>query len=245
MTVRIGLVSKPRFRIRISVLVVCGVLAMFAIDAGSQAIRTFERFNIADRSRDRWQRPTEILAPLNLKAGSAVAEIGSGEGYFALKLGPMVGRSGSVYAVDILRRPLVYLWIRARLRNLNQVHVVLGEPADPRLPVKNLDAVLIANSYHEFTNPKAVVAHVYEALRPGGRLVVADRGPEPGSEGLGQAEAQKHNQRSPEAVENELAAEGFELVGRQDGFIFTSPLDHAGDRPELRPWWLLVMRRPY
>jgi hypothetical protein len=46
-------------------------------------------------------------------------------------------------------------------------------------------------------------------------------------------------------VEHELLAEGFELVNRQDGFVFASPLEHAGDRPELRPWWLLVVRRPY
>jgi hypothetical protein len=89
------------------------------------------------------------------------------------------------------------------------------------------------------------VDDVFQALRPGGRLAVADRGPEPGGEALGEAEAQEHHERSPEAVEHELIMEGFELVSRQDGFIFTSPLEHAGDRPELHPWWLIVVRRPY
>jgi predicted methyltransferase len=237
--------TQPRYRLRIFLFLVCALLAMFALDAASQAVRTFERLNIVERSRDRWQRPADILAPLNLKEGSKVAEIGSGAGYFALKLAPLVGRSGSVFAVDILKEPLAFLWIRARLRHDPQLHVVLGDPDDPHLPAQGIDAVLIANTYHELTNPKVMADHVFQALRPGGRLVVADRGPEPGGEALSEAEAREHHERSPEAVERELLAQGFELVSRQDGFVFSSPLEHAGDRPELHPWWLIVVRRPY
>lgn len=236
---------KPPYRLRIFLFLACALIGLFVMDVVSQAIRTFERLNIVERSRDRWQRPADILAPLNLKEGSKVAEIGSGAGYFVLKLAPMVGRSGSVYAVDIRKEPLAFLWIRARLRREAQLHVILGDPDDPHLPMQGLDAVLIANAYHEFTNPRAIVDQVFQALRPGGRLVVADRGPDPGGGVLSEAESKEHHERSPEAVEHELVAEGFELVSRQDGFIFTSPLEHAGDRPELHPWWLIVVRRPY
>jgi SAM-dependent methyltransferase len=40
-----------------------------------------------------------------------------------------------------------------------------------------VDSVLIANSYHEFTNPLAMLDHTFRALRSGGRLVILDRGP--------------------------------------------------------------------
>jgi predicted methyltransferase len=179
-----------------------------------------------------------------LKEGSKVAEIGSGAGYFALKLASMVGSKGSVFAIDILKEPLAFLWIRARVRRQSQLQVILGDQDDPHL-LQGLDAVLIANTYHEFKNPQAIADRVFQALRPGGRLVVADRGPEAGEEALSAAEAHQHHERSPEAVEHELVTEGFELVSRQDGFIFTSPLEHAGDRPDLHPWWLIVVRRPY
>ena len=237
--------TRPPYRLRIFLFLVCVLVAVFVLDAASQAIRTFERLDIVERSRDRWQRPADILAPLNLKEGSKVAEIGSGAGYFALKLAPLVGTRGSVFAVDILKEPLGFLWIRARLRHERQLHVILGEPDDPHLPMQGIDAVLIANTYHEFTNPQAMGDHVIQALRPGGRLVVADRGPGPGGEAVNEAEAREHHERSPEAVERELLAEGFELVSRQDGFVFSSPLEHAGDRPELHPWWLIVVRKPY
>jgi len=237
--------AKPRYRVRIFLFFVCALIVVFALDAGSQTIRTFERVNIVERSRDRWQRPGDILAPLNLKEGSTVAEIGSGDGYFSLKLAPMVGKSGSVFAVDVLKEPLAFLWIRAAVKHFSQLHVILGDQEDPHLSRQGLDGVLIANSYHEFKNPKEVMGHVLQALRPGGRLVIVDRGPGPGREALGSAEAERLHERSPEAVENELVVAGFEVVNRQDGFIFMSPLEHAGDRPELRPWWMIVMRRPY
>jgi predicted methyltransferase len=181
--------TKPHYRLRIFLFLVCALIVVFAMDAASQAIRSFERVNIVERSRDRWQRPADIIAPLNLKEGSTVAEIGSGAGYFALKLAPLVGRSGSVFAVDILKEPLAFLWIRARLRHQPQIHVILGDQDDPHLPRQGIDAVLIANTYHEFANAPAIGEHVFQALRPGGRLVVLDRGPEPGSEPLGAVEA--------------------------------------------------------
>ena len=237
--------TPPRYRLRIFLFLVCVLFAVFALDAASEVIRTFERLDIVERSRDQWQRTADILAPLNLKEGSKVAEIGSGVGYFALKMGPLVGRSGSVFAVDILKEPLAFLWVRARLRHLPQLHVILGDLDDPHLPVQGIDAVLIANAYHEFTNPRLMADRLLQALRPGGRLVVADRGPEPGGGALSEAEAREHHERSPESVERELLATGFELVSRQDGFVVSSPLEHAGDRPELHPWWLIVVRRPY
>jgi predicted methyltransferase len=237
--------ARPRYRLRIFLFLVAALFAIVVLDAASQAIRTFERLNIVDRSRDHWQRPADIIAPLNLREGSTVADIGCGAGYFALKLAPLVGKKGSVLAIDILKEPLAFLWVRARLRNLPQLHVTQSAADDPGLPMQKVDAVLIANTYREFTDSEAMAQHVFDALRPGGRLVVVDRGPVPGAEGAGAEEAREHHERSPQAVEQELLAYGFELVSRQDGFILSSPLERSDDRPELHPWWLLVLRRPY
>jgi predicted methyltransferase len=237
--------ARRPYRLRIFVFLVVALFALVVLDAASQTIRTFERLNIVDRSRDHWQRPGDIMTPLNLREGSVVADIGCGTGYFALKLAPLVGKKGSVLAIDILKEPLAYLWVRARLRNLPQLHVMQSVPDDPGLPLQKMDAVLIANTYHEFTDSEAMAQHLFDALRPGGRLVVVDRGPVPGADGASAERAREHHERSPQAVEQELLADGFELVNRQDGFILSSPLERPDDRPELHPWWLLVVRRPY
>jgi ubiquinone/menaquinone biosynthesis C-methylase UbiE len=47
----------------------------------------------------------------------------------------------------------------------------------PSSPKGAVDAVLIANSYHEFTNPLAILDHTFRALRSDGRLLVLDREP--------------------------------------------------------------------
>ena len=114
-----------------------------------------------------------MVAVLKLKQGNAVADLGSGAGYFALKLSRAVGKSGRVLAVD--RLPLVFLWIRAVLSGQQNISVRLGGSDDPNLPAGALDAVLIANTYHEFANPEAMIDRTFRALRCGGHLVVLDR----------------------------------------------------------------------
>src|SRR5215470_8422750 len=84
---------------------------------------------------------------------------------------------GSVLAEDILDESLAFLWIRAFLHHQSNIRVIHGDPDDPHLPKRGVDAVLIANSYHEFTKPLAILDHTFRALRSEGRLVVLDRGP--------------------------------------------------------------------
>jgi hypothetical protein len=48
------------------------------------------------------------------------------------------------------------------------------------LRVHRVLAVLVANTYHEFMQPSAILNRVLHALHSGGRLVVVDQGPLPG-----------------------------------------------------------------
>jgi ubiquinone/menaquinone biosynthesis C-methylase UbiE len=95
---------------------------------------------------------------------------GSGVGYFALKLSPVVGKRGSVVAEDIRRESLAFLRIRAFVRSPRNIRTIRGELDDPRLAAGFADAVLIANTYHELTEPKAILRRLAESLKPGGRL---------------------------------------------------------------------------
>jgi len=165
------------YRLRIAVFMVCAVLLVIVLDLGDQTVQALRIVSANEYERDSWQQPAMVIAMLNLKVGSKVADIGCGAGYFALKLAPVVGSSGRVLVEDILRTPLVFLWMRALLRHESNLYVLLGEPDDPHLPTDSFDAVLIANTYHEFKHPRPVVDCVFRALRRGGRLVVLDRGP--------------------------------------------------------------------
>ena len=186
-----------------------------------------------EAERDQWQRPTDIIRALDLNPGNVVVDLGCGSGYFTLKLSTPVGKNGSVLAEDIRRLPLVFLWLRTFQRR--NVRIVHGEPDDPHLPVRRANAVLIANTYHEFANSQPILVHVIQSMASGGRLVVVDREPPPLNEESTGIAAEHHEVSSGE-VESELRQTGFEIVSRQDGFIRNDPLNEN--------WWIITARKP-
>jgi len=231
------------YRVRLSLLLLAVGLLLVVWVVGSQAIQTLKALDVIERERDRWQQAGQVVESLNLKDGSIVADIGSGAGYFTLKLGPIVGDKGRVIAEDILREPLAFLWIRALLRHQRNIRVIHGEPDNPHLPEGSLDAVLVANTYHEFTHPRAILNRALHALHPGGRLVIVDRGPLPREEQSREAEAE-HHERDPSEVEIELRETGFALITRNDRLIGRAAPERLGDRPDNHIWWLIVARKP-
>ncbi len=190
------------------------------------AIDTIRQLEVIESQRDEWQRPAEVLQALDLRPGNVVVDLGSGAGYFALKLSPIVGNAGQVLAVDIRKLSLSFLWIRALLSHKRNIRVVLSDEDDPRLPQGTVDAVLIANTFHELRDPKVILDHVSRSLRPAGSLVIIDRGPREGG-------AHAH-EMDRAFVESELQQAGFEIVQSQDRFI---------DRPDDDLWWLTVARK--
>jgi ubiquinone/menaquinone biosynthesis C-methylase UbiE len=190
-----------------------------------QGIRTLQQLKVVEAGRDQWQRPADIIQALNLKSGNVVVDFGSGSGYFALKLSDAVGSGGQVLAVDLRRLSLLFLRIRALLGGRRNLQTIVGSVDDPHLASGTVDAVLIANTYHELTAPEKILAHLSRALRPGGRLVIVDR----------KGSSSEHHQAVPPAVEAEVRKAGFSIVSRNDEFIHP-----AGDES----WWLLVADRP-
>jgi ubiquinone/menaquinone biosynthesis C-methylase UbiE len=207
------------------------VLALFSLSTLARTVNTLRELDIVEAERDRWQRPDDVLRMLDVREGSRAADLGSGAGYFALKLGAAVGHEGRVLAVDIRRTPLLFLRIRALLRGQNQLRVVRGDLDDPHLPAGAIDAVLVADTYHELTARTAVLEHAFRSLRPGGRLVIVDPTPGAGSEDGAETDTHRYERRA--AAETELQRVGFAIVERDDRFI-----DSSRHR-----WWMIVARR--
>lgn len=187
----------------------------------------------ADSDRDAWQRPEQVMDALALDAGSAVADVGCGDGYFTLHLASRVGRGGRVYAVDIDSEALETVRGKAEERDLPQVETVLGTEDDPRLPDEDLDAVLVVNAYHEMTEHDAMLAAFHRALRPGGRLAIIDKLDDPGE----RREAYRQRHSLPKSVVLEDA--------RRHGFAFHSePSGFVRPRRGGENWYFLVFEKP-
>ena len=158
--------------------------------------------------REEWQKPDEVVKALALRPEAKVADIGSGTGYFAVRLARAVPQ-GKVYGVDIEPDMARYLGERARREGLGHLEAVLGEPGDAKLP-EAVDLVLVVNTYHHIGERVAYLRRLGEKLRPGGRVAIVDFREESPK---GPPRAHK---LSPEQVRGELEAAGYRLTQTHD-----------------------------
>ncbi|MEW6127809.1 MAG: methyltransferase domain-containing protein [Acidobacteriota bacterium] len=192
------------------ILIVCFLISVSVVSMSVAGSQETER----SRKRDTWQRPGEVMDAMGVKAGSRVADIGCGRGYFTFRLAARVGATGKVYAVDIDAEALEKVRERKAQEKLEQVEPVLGESADPRLP-GDLDAVLIVDTYHEFREYHQTMQAVFRALKPGGRLVLIDG---QGPEGRARTEYHRLHVIPERLVREEIARNGFVFKESRPGF---------------------------
>jgi ubiquinone/menaquinone biosynthesis C-methylase UbiE len=122
---------------------------------------------LEDPSRDKWQKPHEVVMALGLKPTDAVADIGAGTGYFARRFAM---HAGKVYAVDI-DKELLAIAQKGAPANLT---TVLASPDDPKLPEQSVDVIFFCDVLHHIENRAAYCPKLARALKPGGRIVVVE-----------------------------------------------------------------------
>lgn len=67
---------------------------------------------------------------------------------------------------------------RAKKAGLKNVRIVLGEYADPKLPVRDLDVAFFHRVLHMIELRQAYVNAVAKYLKPDGRIVIIEKEPE-------------------------------------------------------------------
>jgi ubiquinone/menaquinone biosynthesis C-methylase UbiE len=124
--------------------------------------------------RIREEEPDRMLAALEIKKGSVVADVGAGVGYHVWRLAEIVGPAGKVIGEDI--QPGMIQLMRKNIadRRLQNVEIILGTPADPKLPANALDLVLMVDVYHEFAEPIVMMKHIRNSLKPDGRVALVE-----------------------------------------------------------------------
>jgi ubiquinone/menaquinone biosynthesis C-methylase UbiE len=108
---------------------------------------------------------------LCLRDGDRALEIGCGTGISLNYLARAVGPDGSVYGVDL--SPGMLRRARTRCRSRRNVELYECDAADFIAPAP-LDGVLFSLSYNTIPHHRTVLRRAWEALRPGGCLVIMD-----------------------------------------------------------------------
>jgi predicted methyltransferase len=125
-------------------------------------------------ARDRVGEAEEVMRLAGIRPGMFVADIGAGEGYYTVRLSPIVGPRGRVLAQDIVPATRDRLAGRVQRENLDNVGVRLGEPANPLLPAGSFDRIFLVHMYHEVTQPYEFLWNLRSGLKPGGLVIVVD-----------------------------------------------------------------------
>jgi cyclopropane fatty-acyl-phospholipid synthase-like methyltransferase len=174
------------------------------------------RFNDAQRwaavfedpERDAWQKPDEVINALALPERARVADIGAATGYFPVR----IARShpdATVYGVDIEPELISFLARRATSEGLGNLHPILGEPSDPKLP-EPVDVVLLVDTYHHIEDRPAYFTRLAGSLRPGGRVAIVDF-----RKGVPMGPPDEHK-LAPEQVISEMQQAGYRLAESPD-----------------------------
>lgn len=121
-----------------------------------------------------WPAPGETLRDLGVESGDTLAEVGSGNGYFALPAA-RITQPAPVFAVDIDESLLEELSRLADQQAIENLTTIQGDARElAHLLPDPVDLVVIANTFHGIENPEPFVRQAFDSLRPEGRFVVVN-----------------------------------------------------------------------
>ena len=122
--------------------------------------------------RDAWQRGDAVVAALAPAKNARVADIGSGTGYFSVRLAK-AAPEGKVFGLDIEADMVRYLNERAGREKLSNLKSLQAKPDDPSVP-EPVDLVLVCDVYHHLSERVAWFKKLSAQLAPGARLAIVD-----------------------------------------------------------------------
>jgi predicted methyltransferase len=189
-------------------------------------------------ARDTERHPGEVLAFAGIRRGDRVADFMSGGAYFTRLFSPIVGNGGRVYAFlpdEQLKNcaPAETAGTRAIADDAHYHNVtVLQAPVNHFSAPEPLDLIWTSLNFHDlydsFMGPAdvpQVVDAFFEALKPGGVLLIVDHVAQPGSN---VRDTESLHRIDPEAIIRTVTAAGFVLEAE------SNVLRNAADHHELK-----------
>jgi len=154
------------------------LVAQVAQQANSTYQTESGRKNVAQSlnasTREATQKPGELIKSMGLDPGMTVADVGTGVGFMLPFLSRRVGPAGRVLAEDIFDDFLTGAKQTAEEQKLSNITFIKGTETDPNLPEGQVDMELVLDAYHHFDYPEKMLAALYKALKPDGKLVIVE-----------------------------------------------------------------------
>ena len=121
-------------------------------------------------ARDRLGEAEQVMRLAGVKPGMWVADIGAGEGYYTVRLAPLVGptRPGAGRG-HRAPKPAIGWPSGSSAKSSTMSRCGSACPTIPMLPAKSFDRIFLVHMYHEVAAPYAFLWHLREGLKPDGR----------------------------------------------------------------------------
>ncbi len=121
----------------------------------------------------------KILYHAQLKMGDSVADFGTGrEAKLALPAAQVVGKNGTVYAVDVVKAILPAVDTKAKMHGLNNVQTVWSDlevyGATKSIRDNSLAAGFVVTVLFQSKRREDLLKECVRMVRPGGKVIVAD-----------------------------------------------------------------------
>ncbi len=123
--------------------------------------------------REEEEKPELLISLMGLKETDVVADLGCGSGFITRRLSPHVPK-GKVLATDIQPGMIEILKKNIEKEKLTNIEPILGTPTDPKLPKGGVDWILLVDVYHEFQDPKPMLAKMRESLSEKGKIALVE-----------------------------------------------------------------------
>ncbi len=182
----------------------------------------------ADRKEDVRRRPLDFLEFTQVQPGMRVLDVSAGDGYTTQLIALVLGDSGVVWGQTPALRPA----LQERLRLHPQGNMVIVErPFEDPVPADAppFDLITLVYNYHDIAylpvDRARMNKRLFDALKPGGHLVLIDHSAEFGS---GTRDTKTLHRIDEQLVVSELQQAGFRVEHESD--TFRNPDDQRTER---------------
>jgi ubiquinone/menaquinone biosynthesis C-methylase UbiE len=160
---------------------------------------------------------SRLIEVLDVDSGESFADVGAGDGRYAVALAGVVGERGRIYATEVDPRDLKKMGELVEREKLENVEVVQGTQEDTGLGDACCEGILLRRVYHHFQDPAAMQASLRRALKEDGLLLVIDFGTRKSwSRPEGVPSSRDGHGIDRDLLVSEMKVSGFDLVQEMD-----------------------------
>jgi ubiquinone/menaquinone biosynthesis C-methylase UbiE len=121
--------------------------------------------------------PAYVIAQLEMKPGSTIADFGCGSGFFSIPLSAATGKEGIVHALDILPAALEAVESKARLLGIANIvtkRANLEVENGSGFKSESMDWIVIKDMLYQNKKKAVVLKEARRVLKPRGKALVIE-----------------------------------------------------------------------